>query len=281
VNEPQKGLRSEQIIRLISFNLRGCVNADGINLWPLRRRLALELLRRHRPQLLGFQEAFGLNLSYLLPKLAQQGLELLEQGCPSGARLLRVYNPILCQRAEGALLDSGSFWLNEEPQHWGSAWGARWTRSATWIKVGIVSGPMLLLNLHLDHISAHARMRSLELIFERLSLLGWPTLPTVIMGDFNASPNSPEHRLCLEAGLHDSWCSAGHSEDDRAFSYHGFQGRRFPDETRIDWILHSPHFQVRRAQILKDARPPRYPSDHYPVLADLYRTPVTEKQIDE
>jgi endonuclease/exonuclease/phosphatase family metal-dependent hydrolase len=54
---------------------------------------------------------------------------------------------------------------------------------------------------------------------------------------------------------------------------HGFWGEQFSrDDLRLDWILTlngSRTIQTRSYAIVRDAEPPLYPSDHYPVIADL------------
>jgi len=48
------------------------------------------------------------------------------------------------------------------------------------------------------------------------------------------------------------------------------------DFWRIDWILvraGGPGLRVSTCRNLRDAAPPRFPSDHYPVVADVAVTP--------
>lgn len=50
-------------------------------------------------------------------------------------------------------------------------------------------------------------------------------------------------------------------------TFNGFAGR--DSGARIDWILVSPEFRVKSAEIVKHQRGGRYPSDHFPVTAVL------------
>jgi endonuclease/exonuclease/phosphatase family metal-dependent hydrolase len=99
-------------------------------------------------------------------------------------------------------------------------------------------------------------------------------LPTILMGDFNLSPNSDSHAFfCGEKKLNgitgrfsDAWIAAGKSERD-AGTYHGFKGDQSGD--RIDWILVTPELKVKKIQIIHDHQEGRFPSDHFPVVAIL------------
>jgi endonuclease/exonuclease/phosphatase family metal-dependent hydrolase len=104
------------------------------------------------------------------------------------------------------------------------------------------------------------------LILSRLTALGWPQIPAVLCGDFNAGPTSREHALLLQAGFRDTWIDCGHPD---AATFHGFRGAAAVGEDRIDWILSSGALRPLRVTLIRDAQPPRYPSDHYPVMADL------------
>ncbi|MBZ0287813.1 MAG: hypothetical protein K8I30_09380 [Anaerolineae bacterium] len=53
-------------------------------------------------------------------------------------------------------------------------------------------------------------------------------------------------------------------------TFHGFKGAQFEaDYLRIDWILTLGALQARSCVIARDEQPPLYPSDHYPIVAEL------------
>jgi endonuclease/exonuclease/phosphatase family metal-dependent hydrolase len=98
--------------------------------------------------------------------------------------------------------------------------------------------------------------------------------PTILMGDFNLDPTSEAHELfCGKIGAPDirgnfidCWQALGKPEVEAATS-HSFNGGR--SQRRIDWILVTPEFKVKKIDIIYDQQDGRYPSDHYPVLAKL------------
>jgi endonuclease/exonuclease/phosphatase family metal-dependent hydrolase len=50
-------------------------------------------------------------------------------------------------------------------------------------------------------------------------------------------------------------------------TFHGFRGGEEGD--KIDAVLRGPGWEVVEAEIVRDHRDGRYPSDHYPVTAVL------------
>lgn len=76
--------------------------------------------------------------------------------------------------------------------------------------------------------------------------------PWLLLGDWNAAPESPEVQLLVEAGCHHCL-----PPECATFPAHA-------PNTRVDYILASGHFRVARAHTLAtDA------SDHLPVVVDL------------
>ncbi|HRF98947.1 MAG TPA: hypothetical protein PLZ51_27240, partial [Aggregatilineales bacterium] len=56
-------------------------------------------------------------------------------------------------------------------------------------------------------------------------------------------------------------------------TFHNFLGEAYPPlAVRIDWILvggGTKQFTTHSCDIIRDAEPPIFPSDHYPILAEL------------
>jgi endonuclease/exonuclease/phosphatase family metal-dependent hydrolase len=127
-------------------------------------------------------------------------------------------------------------------------------------------GPFWLAVTHLDHMGTEARYQQAKIIAEWVKDR---TEPVILMGDFNDRPGSRVHGLLTssETGLKDSWNVLGHEEGTESFTHHRFTGS--PQETRMDWVLASPHFKILAADIIRDNADGRYPSDHFPYLVEL------------
>ena len=114
---------------------------------------------------------------------------------------------------------------------------------------------------------------------ERVARLQAAGLPAVLTGDFNDNPDSEPYRIFGENGFADSFLAAG-NRDGADSTFHGFEGAGYDplrwggDEPfwRVDWILTrdgARRVETRDCAIVRDAEPPAYPSDHYPVVADV------------
>lgn len=91
-------------------------------------------------------------------------------------------------------------------------------------------------------------------VAEMLQYIGRSAMPTLLLGDLNASPDAPELQPLLSR-LHDAWDSS-----------HG-PGFTYPADVpraRDDYVLVSPAFRVRDVHVIDTQA-----SDHRPVVADL------------
>lgn len=98
-----------------------------------------------------------------------------------------------------------------------------------------------------------------------------PDEPLIILGDFNCAPDSEPYQVLLGSDrddicLQDAARSAACNGADEG-TYHAFTGQA--REGRIDWILASHDFRVLSAWVDRSSFDGRYPSDHFPVWAEL------------
>jgi len=107
---------------------------------------------------------------------------------------------------------------------------------------------VLVLNTHLG-LSHAQRCRQARRVAERVRSC---SEPVVVVGDLNATPDSPELRLLLDAGLTD--CA---EEGVHTFPCGGAS-------CRLDHILVSSHFEVESCFAVETAV-----SDHLPLVAEL------------
>jgi endonuclease/exonuclease/phosphatase family metal-dependent hydrolase len=167
---------------------------------------------------------------------------------------------VLWDRRRVDLIDHRTRWFGAEPHRPGSRLpGARFPRVATWCRLRLVgSGRVLdVVSTHLDAADRANRLTSTE------QLASWldPAVPTVVLGDLNATPDSGVVTALAAAGLRDALVEV------EGGTVHGFTGRT--DGRRIDHILVSEHLAVTAAAIDHARRRGRLPSDHWPVVAQL------------
>lgn len=266
-------------IRVMSFNIRYGTADDGANSWLFRRSLVFDVIRGHRPDILGVQEALRAQLDEI--GAAVPGYTELGVGRDDG-RTAGEYSAILFREGRFQALESGTFWFSDTPDVPGSmSWGNRITRIATWARLRDLStgGTFVVYNVHLDHESQPSRERSAELLATSIARHG--AEPVLVMGDFNSGESNPAYRFLTGSstlapsaepspGLRDTY-RVVHPADSVVGTFNGFTGERTGE--KIDHILVSAGWTVLDAAIVRTSAAGRYPSDHFPVTAEVRRGP--------
>jgi endonuclease/exonuclease/phosphatase family metal-dependent hydrolase len=281
VNRSEEGGMEGRNLRVMSFNVRGASHRDGINAWEKRADLNVETIKRYAPDVIGLQEVHAPNLEVYEERLPDYARIM---GPVYGTDKLEEFAAIFYDVDRFEELDAGGFWLSDTPEESSASWGNEVVRSANWAVLRDRRSGVAFLhaNTHLDHLSEHARVEGNRLIVRQTeeTLENHDHPPTIITGDFNCKPGSAPYEVFREHDFVDTFLAAGNEDGRDAYTFHAFKGTSFkPGDTdkpfgRIDWILLKDTagvFDVQSHQIVRDAdeEAGRYPSDHYPVLADL------------
>lgn len=295
------------LIRVMTFNLRYASAADGANAWvnptqsPQRREVAVSVLTNRAPDIVGFQEGEDGQLDFLAASLPGYGFERRRPsgggGNENAAFAWNTNRVALLDRGVYSLgtAPGGSYWNNTpgtpfDPYAFFPGMGLNFPRIALWGRFRwLPTGQeFLFTTTHFD-FNDEPQVRSAALITDD-SLSRARRMPmsplALVVGDFNCS--HLDRAWALFTGtlatngitgdfkdawfdLYGSWFSSG--------TLHGFAGGTPPESQRIDWILHRGGFTGVHAQVLYDScvatnltngsSRTQYPSDHYPVMADL------------
>lgn len=250
-------------LKVMSFNVRLPTDADGADRWEMRKGLAARVVRDAAPDLFGTQELFKAQGDYLTAQLPEYAWFGRGRDADGGGEHMGVFY----RKDALRVLESGNFWLSDTPEVPGSiTWGHPITRMATWALFERIADRrrFYLFNTHLPYREEDedARTRGAELLRERIASLP-ADIPVVLTGDFNAAPESPTH-AAITRDLRDAWDIASERNGPEA-TFHAFKGDA---DRRIDWIL-VRGFGVRTLRTIDAHEDGRYPSDHFPVLAEL------------
>lgn len=275
-------------LNVMTFNIRGAPDRDIVNAWENRADLNLRTLQRYTPDLIGFQEVQNENLEFYRRELSDYAFVT---GVHANRAERILHNAIFWKPERLSLRETGGFFLNLTPERWALDWDSARVRAATYARFVLKDGEGSLfhLNTHLDHLGQQARLEGTRLIIRKITGLCQNIIPVILTGDFNSSPvlsSAPDepfaetpYGLLRAAGFEDAFALASNSELSN--TYHDFRGEAFveevePNSQRMDWIMilngGAPSVQVTSYKIIRDAKPPLYPSDHYPVLARLELT---------
>jgi endonuclease/exonuclease/phosphatase family metal-dependent hydrolase len=263
--------------RVMTFNIRCDTIDDGPHTWVNRRPLVIQTIRDHDPDLLGVQEATRNQwtaIAAALPPSASFGLAEVtpleaDSDIPAG----------FVRSARFEVLESGLFWLSDTPEDagsitWPNDWGARmccWAR----LQDRKVDRRLIFACTHVD-TNAGGWLPSARVLHTELDRIA-AGMAIVLVGDFNCAAGSAAHQYLTASGRYrDAWNEAGLS-DEGVETFNGFSAdTRLPiDEGRsnwnyrIDWILVRGGITCISATSDHRTDGGLFPSDHYPVIAQL------------
>lgn len=260
----------------MTFNLRRGTAPDGRHRWRFRLPVAQRVLAEYRPDIVGTQEG----LRHQLDELTEPFSEYARVGRP---RLPGdEHCAILYRNDRFRLLQHGDFWLSDTPDEPGSRnWGNYVPRMCTWARFQDREDGRTFhfWNTHLDHFAPAARRKGAKLIRERLPR----DEDVVLVGDFNALPSGAVYKYMTGgnghavgnggaeptdgAGLVDAWRWARRASPTRwPATFHNYTGRGL---YRIDYVFTNPGVAVEHAETVRLREAGRWPSDHFPVYAEL------------
>jgi endonuclease/exonuclease/phosphatase family metal-dependent hydrolase len=262
------------------------------NAWSQRAPVIASLIRFHKFDVLGVQEAYRSQLNdlqALMPAYAFSG-----RGRDDG-REAGEHAAIFYRKDAFTLQAEGMFWLSETPEKPSIGWDAKFNRVCTWVKLEDhkTRKAFFVFNTHFDHQGSIARAESARLILKAVTKISGGQ-PAILTGDFNVNQTSESYKLIHDSGLLDDSYETTTERYALNGTPNGFNINSY-SESRIDHIFHSHGFKPVRYGVLTDSyrTPPlpadttetgsvafpsevkfknyeaRTPSDHFPVLVEF------------
>ncbi len=253
-------------LRVMTFNVRYATAPDGDNGWEHRRELLIETVRKFDPDVLGLQEALADQLDEIAAQLPTH--TVIGVGRDDGKRKGE-FSALLIRTDRFEIVDSGTFWLSETPNLIASkSWDAALCRIATHATVRDRKADehIFLLNTHWDHQGEIARIESAKLVAQSIEAALQKKHFVIVTGDLNCTQESKGYQI-LSRSLRDVYRAANPEKRRDEATFHNFRGNTPGDA--IDFIFASRDLRVRGATIDRTQREGRYPSDHFPVTAEL------------
>ena len=241
-------------MRVATYNIRNMVALDWQSCWFRRRSSLAEVIRGIDVDVWAMQEAYKRQIRYL-NEHALPGWDPVGRGRNFGGGEAC---PIWI-RDGWSLVESVTRWFGERPEKAGSRLtGAMFPRVTTIAGIDGPDGRFAVANTHLDAKSADRRHASI------VQLMGWfadhmPGLPHLIVGDLNATLDSPTAGVLLDAGYSSALAPAD-----------GPTSNGFGDDAhakQIDHLFASPELRFGEVSVRRDAG---LVSDHWPVVAEVH-----------
>ena len=252
-------------LRIATFNLRLNVASDGPDAWPNRKELVKNLVRYHSFDVFGTQEGFRGQLDGIaeLPEYAFVG-HGRDDGKEGGE-----HSAIFYKKARLQLLQTGDFWLSQTPDRPSLGWDAKCcNRICSWAKFkDLRSGQQFyFFSVHFDHEGVEARRQSGKLMVQKIKEIAH-NAPVVCAGDFNSTPDTEQIKT-MQTLLGDAYQLTQQPAYGPVGTFTGFK-LDAPLLNRIDYLFVSRGSTVLDYAALTDSMRGHYPSDHFPVVANV------------
>ncbi|WP_027387108.1 endonuclease/exonuclease/phosphatase family protein [Chryseobacterium gregarium] len=255
-----------QDLKVMSFNIRLNVDSDKENSWTNRKQDVADLLSYYHPDYFGVQEALPGQMKDL--KSGLKNYDYIGVGRDDGKEKGE-FSAIFYDTERLQAVKSGTFWLSETPEKPSKGWDAALNRICTYavFKDNKSKKEFMALNLHFDHIGNIAREKSSELILKKIKEINPENLPVTVSGDFNLTEDSEPIKI-MSKSLQDTFYHSETKHYGPEGTFTGFNINEVPKD-RIDYIF-VKGFRTRSHRHINDRRENLlYPSDHFPVLAEL------------
>lgn len=251
------------VLRVATFNVRG-PGDPAPNDHKSREPRIRKIIEDNKFDLFGVQEAFREKHTAHIE--AMPGYARIDGGDEKfkgwGRR-----DSIFYRTDRLELLDQGIFMLSETPAVPGSkSWDCFEPRLAVWAKFkDKVTGKIFFhYNTHLDNVGKQAKQNSPFVILAHAekNAAGYPVILT---GDFN---NTPKSKTCRNVStvLTNAATISEIPAVGPDFTFHAY-GKGTP--WYLDYIFVSPGTRVLSHRIIDTLIDGKYPSDHFPVMAEL------------
>lgn len=255
-------------MKIVTFNLRCCWREDKHNAFVCRAGLIYEKIAQELPDVIAFQEVVPNSLELLRRMLPEyEFFGSMRDEAFNGEGLYTAF-----RKDSYALMTGDAFWLSDTPY----VAGSRFENQSDCPRVCVCTKlrnkttqeTFRVINLHLDHISAEAQMLGMQCVYEYIRLHdSVDKQPTVILGDFNATPQSETIRSVQAQ----DWLFEA-TQSITGTTYHQYGE---VENAKIDYIFITRDWQDKTviAYRWEDEFYGVYLSDHYPVCIE-----ITEKK---
>lgn len=258
--------RAENSLRIMSFNLRYRDDKEGSV--KNRSKIASAIIEQYAPDSFGVQEATGEWLDILNGALGEKYAYVGEARDDKGYKSER--SAVFYLKNKYKLIDEGTIWLSETPEvRFTKSFDSDCYRVATWaVLENRETGEVYThLNTHLDHILEETRERQVEVLIDKLEKLQQKAR-VFCTGDFNTGKGSETYKRMLMVS-DDSGAIVESADEGITFHGYGKAEENGDCDGIIDYVFVPKGSRVSTYKIIRNTVKGMYPSDHYPIIADI------------
>lgn len=256
-----------QQVSFMTYNIRLDVKSDKENSWPNRKDFLVSQISFFSPDIFGIQEGLPHQVNYIYEQIP--GYSYIGEGRDGTNR--GEYSALYFNTEKFFTEEHGTFWLSLTPNIVSKGWDAAFPRICTYalFKDKKTEMKFWVFNTHLDHLGRTSRLESAGLILKKINELNTFNFPVILMGDFNAKPNSIPITV-LKNTMNDSREVAIQQPFGPEGTFNSFHFTRIPKK-RIDYIFISKgsEVEVEKYAVLNNSKNNKYPSDHFPIYVEI------------
>jgi len=256
-----------QDLKVMSYNIRLDLESDKENKWSNRKEYLTDQIKFYNPDFLGVQEALPNQMIYIDSILISH--KFIGKGRDDG-QSKGEHSAIFYNSDKFKLLQENTFWLSETPEKPSKGWDAAYNRICTYglFQNKITKKKIWVFNTHFDHVGNLARSESAKLILAKIKKINTENLPVILTGDFNLEAETIPLKLIKEE-LDDAQKVCKGVVFGPEGTFNAFEFTK-PVNLRIDYIfINKNKMEVTKFATLSDTKNCRFPSDHFPIYAEI------------
>lgn len=268
----KKNIKSNNSFSVLNLNLRFGLANDGPNGWEHRKKCFHSLLKDFRADFIGFQEVNNFQSDFLKELLFEYNCIGERKPAPSFWQ-----NNIIFYNKNWECVYHDHFYLSPTPKIPSRYRKSLWPRQCTIGVFKSIDCKMICANTHFD-FDTFVQTQSATLIMQRLADIA-SDIPVILIGDFNATPNSPCYEIFTGNKAKDIQGKGDFFKNafPKPFpsTFHGFNDDK--KGNHIDWILYRGRLTPNESRIIHGKINGMYPSDHFPLFAVFNKRKNEEK----
>jgi endonuclease/exonuclease/phosphatase family metal-dependent hydrolase len=251
----------------MSYNIRYDITTSNASPWTERHTAISSQIKRFDVDIVGMQEVLVHQRQQLLtdlPAFASVGVGR-DDGINAGE-----FSPIFYKADRFQLLVSSTFWLSPTPEIPSKGWDAALNRICTYAQFvdRQSKDTFWVFNTHFDHVGETARMKSAELILQKMKEVTKGTNQAVIFcGDLNLNDDHSTITF-IQSQLKDALLVSKQLKTNMNRTFNNFD-LTTPASKRIDYIFTNENLIIQSFETIVEPFGVSYPSDHFPILAKL------------
>lgn len=245
----------------MSFNIRCCNDKDG-NSIPERAPRLNKIASKYNADIIGFQEVRPQWIPYINEYYSRK-YNIFNKYRSEKNDLES--SPILWQKNRFNLVKTGNFWLSDTPQKESRGWDEKYNsfRMCVYavLKDKYFGKAFTVMNTHFG-FGDSVQVKSANLIYRYSKKIS--TYPTLIIGDFNMTPDSIGYRTMKQRFVDVNSVTV----NDLRSTYHGYNPEKIKDK-HIDYCFIDNSITPLSYKIIDDLPDGKFPSDHFGIFAEL------------